>query len=259
MSQLLSGFGRFVFKNLNTVTPQSRFTEPVSIQINNNSTEIVSYKMVNGKKVVAGAKQLQDENTAVIQIEAASWEAMEIAFGLESAESASLDLWEMRTKTIPTSGAAEITDADIATALGVQAVVVESGSWGNSGALTLIASGSPAAGQYRVDATNSKILFNAAQAGATIAYPLIKNYTTLRTIGKESTAARLNNVGFEALVYSESNQNYKLVVPKMIRTKSVSLDLGEKSVFELEYRLVVAAGQEKDYYIVEMPADYTPG
>lgn len=259
MTQLLSGFGRFVFKNLNTTIPQFRFTEPVGIKINNNSSEIVSYKMVNGRKVVAGAKQLQDENTAAIQIEAASLEAMEIAFGLESATSASLDLWEMRTKTIPTTGAAEITDADIATALGVQAVVVESGVWGKSGALTLLASGAPAAGQFRVDAANSKIIFNAAQAGATIAYPIIKNYTSLRTIGKESTAARLDNVGFEALVYSESNQTYKIVVPKMIRTKSVSLDLGEKTMFEMEYRMVVAAGQEKDFYIVEMPANYNPG
>lgn len=259
MTQLLSGFGRFVLKNLSPAIPQFHFTEPLSIKINNNSSEIVSYKMVDGRKVVAGAKQLQEENTAVIQIEAASWEAMEIAFGLESAESASLDLWELRTKTIPTTGAAEIVDTDIATALGVQAVVVEDGVWGKSGALTLLATGSPAAGQFRVDGTNSKIVFNAAQAGATIAYPIIKNYTGLRTIGKEASAARLDNVGFEALVYSESNQTYKVVVPKMIRTKSTSLDLGEKSVFELEYRMVVAAGQTKDFYLVEMPAGYNPG
>lgn len=259
MTQLLSGFGRFVFKNLNPTIPQFRFTEPLSIKINSNSSEVVSYKMVDGRKVVAGAKQLLQENTAVIQVEAASWEAMEIAFGLESATSASLDLWEMRTKTIPTTGAAEIVDADIATALGVQAVVVENGSWGKSGALTLLATGAPAAGQFKVDAVTSKIIFNAAQAGATIAYPIIKNYTSLRTIGKESTAARLDNVGFEALVYSESSQNYKVVVPKMIRTKSSSLDLGEKSVFELEYRMVVAPGQAKDYYLVEMPANYNPG
>jgi hypothetical protein len=260
MTQLLSGFGRLVLKQLGTGAPQFRFTEPVAIKINNNSSEVVSYKMVDGLKVVAGAKQIQNENTATLSIEAGSWQALEIALGLESATTASLDLYELRFKEVPTSGAFEIIDPDIGTALGVQATVVENGTWGKSGALTLLATGSPAAEQFKVDAANNKIIFNAAQAGATIAYPLIKNYTALRTIGKEAAAARLNSMGFEGLVYTEDvSQSYKIVVPKMIRTKSTSLDLGEKSVLEIEYRMVVAPGQASDFFLVEMPINYNPG
>jgi hypothetical protein len=260
VTQLLSGFGRPVFKKLGTGVPQFRFAEPVGIKINNNSSEVVSYKMVDGYKRAAGAKQIQNENTAAISIEAGSWQALELALGLESATTASLDLYELRFKEVPTSGPFEITDPDIGAALGVQATIVESGVWGKSGPLSLLATGAPATGQFRVDGANNKVIFNAAQAGATIAYPLIKNYTALRTIGKEAAASQLNSMGFEGLIYSEDQtQMYKLVIPKMIRTKSTSLDLGEKTTLEIEYRMVVAPGQANDYYLVELPPNYNPG
>ena len=70
MSQLLSGFGRIVFLNLNPAVPQFLLAEPVGFKINSNSSEVVSYKMVNGRKVVAGAKQGLQERTCMVSIEA---------------------------------------------------------------------------------------------------------------------------------------------------------------------------------------------
>jgi hypothetical protein len=259
MTQLLSGIGRPVFKNLATSIPRFRFAEPVSFKVNVDSSEIVSYKYVDGVKVVAGAKQDKREATAVIDIEATSWEALELAIGVESAITASQDLFEMRTRIVPLTTPFEIADPDIGASSGVQVSVVESGGWGKSGPLILLASGNPADGQYRVDATNNKIIFNSAQAGAPIAYTLIKNYENLRTIGKEATANQLKLIGFEGVGYSESNQLTKIVIPKMVRTKSSSLDFGEKTVLQLEYRMLVAPGYADSYYLVEMPANYNPG
>ena len=45
----------------------------------------------------------------------------------------------------------------------------------------------------------------------------------------------------------------------MIKTKSPSFDFGEKTVLELEYRMVVATGEANDFYLVEMPTGYNPG
>jgi hypothetical protein len=257
MSQLYSGFGNIVLLDLNQPIPGFLFAEPVAFKINTNSSEIVSYKMVCGRKVPAGAKQGLVERTCQMTIEAVNRAALELALGIRSAISTSLDLVELRTKRIPTTGAPEITDLDISAALGVQAYVVEKGAWGDAGSLTLLASGTPATGQFKVDSVNNKIVFNAAQAGATIAYTLIKNYAGLRTIGKEQGAAQLNNIGLQGVLFTDSGTEFtKIVIPKMIRTKSASFDFGEKTNLELEYRMVVASGQENDHYLVEMPSGY---
>ena len=216
--------------------------------------------MVSGRKVVAGAKEGMVERTAAIQIEAASRGALELALGVRSAITSSLDLVELRTKIVPKVAPFEITDADIGSSLGMQVSVVEKGSWGDAGNLTLLATGAPATGQFRPDSASNKLIFNAAQAGATVVYTLIKNYAGLRTLGKEQGAAQLNTIGFEGLINTENDaETSKVVIPKMIRTKSTSLDFGEKTVLDIEYRMVVATGQTSDFYLVEMPPNYNPG
>ena len=188
---------------------------------------------------------------------AAAWSA---ALGVRSAITASLNLVELRTKTVPKIAPFEITDTDIGASLGMQATVLEKGSWGDAGNLTLLATGVPATGQFKVDGTNNKLIFNSAQAGAPIAYTLIKNYTALRTLGKEQSAAQLNTIGFEGLAYTENDgEAMKIVIPKMISTKLPSFDFGEKTTLDIEYRMVVATGETNDFYLVEMPAGYNPG
>ena len=58
MAQLLSGTGRIVIRSLSTTIPDFVFVEPLAFKINTNSSEIVAYKMVNGRKVPAAAKEL---------------------------------------------------------------------------------------------------------------------------------------------------------------------------------------------------------
>ena len=144
MAQLLSGTGRIVIRSLSTTIPDFVFVEPLAFKINTNSSEIVAYKMVNGRKVPAAAKEGLVERTAQITIEAASRDALSLALGVRAAITSSLDLVELRTKRVPTTTPFEFADTDIGASLGMQAHVVEKGTWGDSGNLTLIASGSPA-------------------------------------------------------------------------------------------------------------------
>lgn len=253
MTQLLAGVGQPVFIDTTGVASVFRFMEPLKFKIDAASSEVTSMKMVGGRKVVAGAKLLSEESKLTLSVEAVSWEAIEIALGIESKVSASLALYEQRSATIPATGAAEIVDADITATTSILPVILEPGPWGKSGKLELIASGAPNSGQYRVDTASNKLIFAAAQAGAPIAYAIIKNRSALRTIGKEPAAAAINQMRFEGLAYSESSQTYKIVIPRMIRTKTTSLDFGEKTVLDLEYRMLVAPGQEREFFMVEMP------
>jgi hypothetical protein len=258
MSQLISGAGRFDFTNLNSSLPEFFFVEPVEFKINGDSKKVESRKLVEGKNVRAGSKILQEDYTMTVTIEAASYTAMQVALGKKSAK-VDAALPEVRYKAVPTTGAFEFVDADLGAALGVQAFVTEAGAWGDEGPLTLLATGTPATGQFRVDGTNNKLIFNAAQAGAPIAYRLIKSYLQIDSIGVDATAKALTQFSFSGLGYTDTGEFYKVVVPKMNLAKVPSLAFDEVTKFELEYDLAVASGFSTAYQMYRMPNNYQPG
>lgn len=257
-TQLLSGFGRPDFTLLNASLPKFFHVEPLAFSINGESKKEESFKFVEGLRQRAGSRIIEELYTLKVEIEAASWTAIQFALGRASTKVPSIDLPEVRYATIPPTGAAEIADPDLGAALGVQTFVTESGTWGDEGALTLLATGSPAAGQFKVDGTNNKIIFNAAQAGATVAYRLIKTFSNLDTIGVQAAAQVLTQFSFSGLGFTDSGEFYKVIIPKMNRAKVASLALGEKTKFEIEFDLAVAAGKAAAYQMIRMPLTYQP-
>jgi hypothetical protein len=257
-TQLLSGFGRPDFTLLQGSLPKFFHVEPLSFSINGESKKEESFKFVEGLRQRAGARIIEELYTLKVEVEAASWTAIQFALGKASAKVPSIDLPEVRYATVPLTGTFEITDLDLGAALGVQAFVTESGLWGDEGALTILATGAPATGQFRVDGASNKLIFNAAQAGATIAYRLIKTFTNLDAIGVEAAAQQLNRFSFSGLGFTDSGEFYKVIIPKMNRAKVASLNLGEKTKFEIEFDLVVAAGKSSAYQMIRMPTTYQP-
>jgi hypothetical protein len=257
MSQLISGAGRFDFTNTNSSLPEFFFVEPVGFKINGDSKKVESRKFVEGKNVRAGSKILQEDYTMTVTIEAASYTAMQVALGKKSAK-VDAALPETRYKSVPTTGAFEFVDTDLGAALGVQAFVTEAGIWGDEGPLTVLATGTPATGQFRVDGTNNKLIFAAAQAGAPIAYRLIKNYVQIDSIGVDATAKALTRFSFSGLGYTDTGEFYKIVVPRMNLAKVPSLAFDEVTKFELEYDLAVASGYSTAYQMYRMPTGYQP-
>jgi hypothetical protein len=257
-TQLLTGFGRPDFTLIQGSLPKFFHVEPLAFSINGESKKDESFKFVDGLRRRAGSKIIEELYTLKVEIEAASWTAIQFALGKASSKIPSIDLPEVRYFTIPAIGAAEISDPDLGAALGVQAFVTESGSWGDEGVLGLLATGTPAAGQFKVDGANNKIVFNAAQAGATIAYRLIKTFTNLDAIGVDRAAQVLTQFSFSGLGFTDSGEFYKVIIPKMNRAKVVSLALGEKTKFEIEFDLAVAAGKTSEYQMIRMPLSYQP-
>lgn len=257
-TQLIAGIGRPDFTNLNSTLPEFYHIEPVQFKINSDSKKVESKKQVDGKVVRAGSKILEEEYTLVMTIEAASYTAMQIAFGRKSAKVDAV-LPEVRYKTVPLTGAFEFVDTDLGAALSVQAFVTESGAWGDEGQLTLLATGTPATGQFKVDSVTNKLIFAAAQAGAPIAYRLTKSYLQLDSIGVNATAKALTRFSFSGLAYTDSGEFYKVVAPKMNLAKISSLAFDEVTKFELEYDLAVASGFSTAYQMYRMPLTYQPG
>jgi hypothetical protein len=252
-TQLISGFGRF-----DAVDGSNKWwhVEPLAFSVNASSSKNQSKKMVKGTVKIAGAKIGSEDYVLKLSIEALSWTALQFALGREAGTTASLNLAEIRDGRVPSTGAYEFADPDLATALGVQVFIPASGLWGDEGRLIFLATGTPAAKQFKVDGAGSKLVFNAAQAGAPFLYRIIKTYANIDTIGVEQTAAFLSQFSFSGIAYTDTSELYKVIIPKVNRVSVPSLGLEAVSKFELEYDMAVAAGYDTAYQVIRMPASY---
>jgi len=95
--------------------------------------------------------------------------------------------------SVPTTAPYEITNAfftDANDALyGIFAIVVQSGAWGQTGGL-IRGTTTPAAGEVVLDDANTKLVFNAAQAGAPIDIPIFATKNTIQYYGGAGTAVK---------------------------------------------------------------------
>lgn len=255
MSQLIAGMGKWDFTNLNSSMPEFMHMEPFKFKINAESKKVESKKQVGGQIVRAGSKILEKNYTLQFTVEAASYTVMQLAAGKKSAKVDAV-LPEVRYQTAPTSGATEIVDTDLGAALGVQVFVIESGTWGAEGPLTLLATGTPAAGQFKVDAASNKIILNAAQAGAPIAYRIMKQYLQIDSIGVDELAKSLTRFSFSGIRYTDTGEFYKIVIPRMNLAKLPSITADEVGSYDFEYDLAVAPGYTTAYQEYLMPVGY---
>lgn len=252
-TQLFSGFGRF---NAVDSTNIWWHVEPLAFKIKANSSKNVSKKYVKGVVKVAGSRIGSEDYTLELNIEAIDRTALEFALGIQSAVTPSLDSAEVRDGKIPLTGAFEFADPDLATALGVQVHIPAAGAWGDSGRLTMLATGTPAARQFKVDTAGSKLVFNTAQAGAPFLYRIIKNYTNITTIGVDQLARKLSQFSFSGLIYTDNEQLWKINVPRVNRVSVPSFEIDATTKLVLEYDLAIAPGYDSAFQLIEMPANY---
>ena len=260
MSQILSGFGRPDFTALfpGATLPKFLHVEPLEFSLEATSSKLQARKYVEGVSTIAASKIGEFLYTLKLGIEAASWTSMQFALGELAGTTASIGLPEVRYGTVPLTTPYEIVDADLATATGAQVFITDSGTWGDEGSLTLsVAVGAAADGEFKVDTSLTKFTFNAAQAGAPIAYRIIKTYTSLESIGQEQVATLLNSMSFSGIAYSDK-EYYKVVIPQMQRVSVPSLTLSDVTKLEVEFDLQTPPGKRKPFQIFKMPSNYTP-
>jgi hypothetical protein len=254
---ILSGFGRPDFTTIGSGSiGKFLYVEPLEFNLAGNSSKVEAKAYRNGQMVRTGTKITEELYSLKLGIEAASWTAIQFAMGELASTTASIDLPEVRYGRVSSGGTYEILDPDIGAALGIWAFVTDEGGTYDEGSLELfVGAGSPAAGQFKVDAANDKLIFNAAQASAPIAYRLIKTYANLETIGVEQVATFLDKVSFSGIVYSDTRK-YKIRIPSMSRASIPNLTLGSLTKLEVDYDLETVAGQKKPFQLFRMPANY---
>jgi hypothetical protein len=244
-SQILYGLGAPDFTSL---AGKFVYVEPMEFEITGESGEKVSEKFVNGQKVIAGSLIDGERYKLKVGIQAASWTALQFAHGELAGTTASIALPEVRYARVPLVAPFEIIDPTVGTSAGVWVFQVDP-----IDKVLIVSAAAPAVGTFQVDVVNTKLVFNAAQAGASIAYRVFKTYANISSIGEEAlpVANLLNQMSYSGLCYTDTKQ-YRIVVPKMSRISVPKISLSEVTKLEVEYRLSVANGKRSAYQLFDI-------
>jgi hypothetical protein len=250
---ILYGLGFPGFQSLGS-TSEFWNVEPLNFAINSESQDIEARKQVKGVSTVSGSALVSTTYTAIVTFQALSWTALQFALGVKAAISSNLQLPDVKTARIDSAG--EIADTDIKivvspafTSVGKVFVVNPE----TETAFTPIPTGTPTAGQFRVDAAANKLIFATADAGKVVTYRQITQYSTITGIGFDETAGRFNSVSFSGICYGNDGPHSKINIPSMTLIKRPSLSLGsEATSMELEFKLNQLSGFDMPFQLVEL-------
>jgi hypothetical protein len=233
-AQIMYGLGQPDFTSL---AGKFIYVEPLTFELTGEGGEIISEKFVAGKKVTAGSLLDGEKYKLKVGIQAASFTALAWAQGEVTKTTSSISLPEVREARVPSIAPFEIVDADLATSAGAWAFQVDP-----IDTALVISVGAPAAGGFQVDAANTKLVFNSAQAGAAIAYRVFKTLAAADLL----TQFRFGGVGYT------DGRRVRIDIPKMARISVPSLSLSDVTTLECEFRLAVAAGERSAYQFYEI-------
>jgi hypothetical protein len=244
-SQILYGLGS---PDFTTLGGKFIYVEPMEFAITGEGGVKESKKFVNGKLVTAGSVLDGETFKLKVGIQAASWTALQFAFGELAGVTSSVSLPEVRYARVPLVAPFEIADPDFATSAGVWVFQVDP-----IDKALVLSVGVPAVGAFQVNTAGSKIVLNASQAGASVAYRVFKTYTNIASIGVEERAAGdiLDQFSFSGFCYADTKR-YKIVIPKMGRISVPSLNISDVTKLEVEYQLAVVSGKQKSFELYDI-------
>lgn len=251
-------------KNLGTgaaVDQQMIVPEMYSFSFNPNSSEKIA-RAFNLDAVLSNRSSVEGsrDDSLTLTFEEQTWDQLGFVQNERSKASGAVDLPELVYATVPETAPYEIpisTWYDTGFENLIFAQIVTRGTWGERGGLTR-SSSAPSAGQYRVDIStpgSEKLVFNAAQAGAPIAYAKITAYAT-GGLSYGGPGASLGWGKFEVwgtIVVPTHQEGIKLWFPECFITTSpeITLDDGVPQI-SMTAKLGTPAGWAKPYQMFNL-------
>jgi enhancing lycopene biosynthesis protein 2 len=223
--------------------------EPMEFSIEGASEKKESKKFKDGKIVTAGSAVSSEKYTMKIGIQAVNWLSMQFAFGELAGVTSSIALPELRYGTVPSAAPYEVADADISDT-NVWATVLTAGGWGRARPLNKAAS-APQTGEFQVNTSSKKLVFNAAQAGAPFAYRIFKTYANIESIGAEGVFTALSSFAFSAVGYLDE-EKVKIIIPKIIRANIPTLNISDVTKFDLEFDMIVSGSFRSAFQVYNL-------
>jgi hypothetical protein len=210
----------------------------------------------------AGRHQVEDSfeglvnTTLTLSTEINNWQILGLSRGLLQRTLTDFVLPVVKRGVVPSAAPYEIVDTELtATAAAKTLVAIESyGPWGQANSLSRVTT-VPTTGQVQVDATATKLVFHASQAGAPIMYVIDRTFASGSVYGGAGTLPKINEVEFFGQIYdnsSEAEDGGLIWVPRMKRASRPNLTFdGGKPTIEVQYKCLSVAGWEEPFQIVD--------
>ena len=250
----LSGYG-FTSINTQATTGQTAvFNSPASsFNLTTDETEVEAKGYpIGGSGLLENIYAYISERVWNLEVgfQAFDWGVLQMVFGYFEATTSSIKFRQSYTGTVPATAAYEIVDANL-TGLSVADVKVSVfASSANAFTPLKVVTGVPNAGEVQLDAANTKLIFNAAQAGLDVSYQLNESYSNIKTLGVEAAANTLDNVSFSGLIRLQSNPSKIGVdIPQMGKTGGFSLQVGEENTVTFKPVVTGANASAVRFYI----------
>lgn len=201
-----------------------------------------------GKRELKAVAITETIATITFTFEIVNWNQLGFAYDEIPVTSTDVVIPELRRAVVD---AGSIVDADITainealTSDGIMAYRETESATVNANYLTKVVGAPSAIDEFEVDTGATSLNFTAGNNGATIAYAVPLEYTSIASIGVASAFDRFGDFGFYGVVTStESLQGWEIVIPKIQRVSTPEFTVnGDLAELELEAQPVLATGK----------------
>lgn len=212
---------------------------------------------VSGKLVTKSTAEGSVTSTVRISTQYVDWMQLGLALNQFPRVLTSETVTTLKTATVPTSSPYEIADTAITTGNTnfIFVTIAEPDTNNQPRTLTRAATpASPATGEVGVDTTNNKLVFNAAQAGAAIAYTVPSTLATVQGYGGSGNLSTIGNIEFWGKIYSPTaSQGMLIYFPNLQRSTRPTLTLSnDVPTLECEYGAIAPSGWTEPYKILNL-------
>lgn len=227
-----------------------------NIGIDISSDEKVAQALIDGKLKDVYSAIGAETVTATIEAQVADWWEMGFFVMDELPQVSSSLPWPTYVGgvTIP-SGTPEIVDTNITAGNAAAIQVYRTGDTsGRNGMPFKQGIATPAADTFYVDTAATKLVFNAANVGETIAYEIPVNYTSGETLGREATYDTFGNLEFYGLIYMGGMPSgIGLHVYSMQRTAKANLEINDGvPTLSTTFKCTVPAGKRAPFELINL-------
>lgn len=195
--------------------------------------------LVDGRKQISAAAITETIASMKLTFEFVDWTILQLAFDELAQSTSTIVLPVLKTATVNSSN--EVVDTELTSATGVYVYrkTPQPGKY-----YEIITTGTPTADQAKVDTAATKLVFASSEAGAVVQYTVNKTYTTIESIGKESTYDKFGKLSFSGIISgTEFSTGMQIVVPQLSRVSTPALTItGELARLEIDFRASVAPG-----------------
>ncbi|MGK7925524.1 MAG: hypothetical protein AB4290_09800 [Spirulina sp.] len=219
-----------------------------NFDVNNSPKKAKAW--IDGKKRTVSSDSGDEEVELTVAFEYLDWKHLQYATQelAQTSNNVQIPIWKQGF----VSSSNDLVDADIAGLTteqeeGVFVYVNERGSWGEAGDLAVVTT-TPNAGEFQIDKLNSKLVFNAAEVGASITYVIPKPFTT-SSIGREANYTKFGKQEFWGLGYGPEFPNgVYLHLPDVTVTQLASFKVDDGvPKWELKFECNVPRGGRSAY------------